>query len=108
MMSRSGPRSAFLVSTLAGECSEKLAAAASNSGLPGDGTTHSFHSSADSSSVRAFPKLYRNSSAVSMTARCRFAGFLKTGSVARSDESGSGSTPLICAASIAMAATARS
>jgi hypothetical protein len=43
-----------------------------------------------------------------MTDRCRFAGFLKTGSVERSDDSGSGRTPLICAASIAMAAAARS
>jgi hypothetical protein len=32
------------------------------------------------------------------------AGFLNTGRVARSDDSGSGSTPLICAASMPMAA----
>jgi len=38
----------------------------------------------------------------------RFAGFLNTGNVARSDDSGSGRTPLIWAASIAMAAAARS
>jgi hypothetical protein len=51
---------------------------------------------------------YRNCSAVSETARCLFAGFLNTGNVARSDDSGNGSTPLICAASIATAPTARS
>ena len=56
----------------------------------------------------ALPNAYRNCSAVSDTARCLFAGFLNTGSVARSADSGSGSTPLICAASIATAAAARS
>ena len=54
------------------------------------------------------PNAYRNCSAVSETARCLLAGFLNTGKVARSDDSGSGSTPLIWAASIATAAAARS
>jgi hypothetical protein len=54
------------------------------------------------------PNANRNCSAVSETARCRLPGFLNTGSVARNADSGNGSTPLICAASIAIAATARS
>jgi hypothetical protein len=42
--------------------------------------------------------------AVSETALWMFAGFLNTGSVERSEDSGSGSTPLICAASMPIAA----
>ena len=52
------------------------------------------------------PKLYLNCSAVSETALCRLAGFLNTGSVAVQRDSGSGSTPLIWAASIPIAAAA--
>ena len=52
-----GPRVGVRVSTLAGECSEKLAAAASNSGLPGEGTTHRSYSASDSSPGSVFPKL---------------------------------------------------
>ena len=37
VISSSGPRTSLAVSTLAGECGSKLAAAASNSGLPGAG-----------------------------------------------------------------------
>ena len=40
VISSSGPRAALSVSTLAGECGLKLAAAASNSGLPGAGIVH--------------------------------------------------------------------
>ena len=96
------------MATLAGECGLKLAAAASNNGLPGAGIAHRSKSSSDSSAGIALPKAKRNCSAVSDTARCLFAGFLKTGSVALSADSGSGRTPLICAASMATAAAARS
>ena len=54
--SSSGPRSLLPVSTFAGECSEKFAAAASNSGLPGAGMVQRSYSAADSSSLIAFPK----------------------------------------------------
>jgi hypothetical protein len=43
----------------------------------------------------ALPKLYLNCSAVRETALCLLAGFLNTGSVECSVDSGSGSTPLI-------------
>lgn len=86
----------------------KFAAAASNSGLPGAGMVHRANSASDSSSVTALPNAKRNCSAVRDTARCLFAGFLNTGSVERSADSGSGRTPLIWAASIATAAAARS
>ena len=82
--------------------------AASNSGRPGAGIVHRSYSSSDSARLIALPNAYRNCSAVSVTALCRFAGFLNTGSVARSADSGTGSTPLIWAASIATAAAARS
>ena len=108
MISSSGPRPALSVSTLAGECGLKLAAAASNSGLPGAGMVQRSNSSSDSSAGIALPKAKRNCSAVSDTARCLLAGFLNTGRVARSADSGSGSTPLIWAASMATAAAARS
>ena len=57
MISSSGPRPSLSVSTLAGECSEKFAAAASNSGLPGAGMAHRSNSASDSSSLTALPKL---------------------------------------------------
>ena len=78
------------MSTLAGECGLKFAAAASNSGLPGAGIAHRSKSASDSSAGIALPKANRNCSAVSETARCLLAGFLKTGSVALSADSGSG------------------
>ncbi len=108
MISRSGPRASLSVSTFAGECGLKLAAAASKSGLPGAGIVHRANSSSDSSAGMALPKAKRNCSAVRDTARCLFVGLRNTGSVARSAESGRGSTPLIWAASIATAAAARS
>src|SRR6516164_3576937 len=40
MVSSSGPRSSFAVLTSAGECGEKAAVAASNSGLAGEGIVH--------------------------------------------------------------------
>ena len=43
-----GPRVALAVSTLAGECEERLAEAASKSGLPGEGTAQRSYSSSDS------------------------------------------------------------
>ena len=55
----------------------------------------------------ALPKLERNCSTVRATDLCLLAGFLNTGRVACSEESGSRSTPLICAASMPMAATTR-
>ena len=54
------------------------------------------------------PKLQRNSLAVSETALCLLAGFANTGRVARNEDSGSCRTPLICAASMPMAAAPRS
>jgi hypothetical protein len=53
------------------------------------------------------PKLYRNRSVESDTARCSLAGLRNTGRVERSADSGSGSTPLIWAASMAIAASPR-
>jgi hypothetical protein len=44
------------VSTLAGECGLKLAAAASNNGLPGAGIAQRSNSAADSCSEMALPK----------------------------------------------------
>ena len=108
MIRSSGPRAELSVSTLAGECGLKFAAAASNSGLPGAGIAQRSNRLSDSSSGMALPKAKRNWSAVRETARCLLAGFLNTGSVALSAESGSGSTPLIWAASMAIAAAARS
>ena len=108
VINRSGPPISLAVSTLAGEWGLKLAAAASNSGLPGAGIVHFSNSESDSSSEIALPNAYRNCSAVSETALWRLPGFLNTGRVARKAESGSGSTPLICASSIATAARARS
>ncbi len=52
----------------------------------------------------ALPKPNRNSLRVSDTALCRLAGLPKAGGLDRSCASGSGSTPLICAGSIATAA----
>jgi hypothetical protein len=57
MMSGSGPRFSLRVFTLAGECSSKLAEAASNSGRPGAGIAHCSFSVFDSSSLIAFAKL---------------------------------------------------
>ena len=57
MVSSSGPRSSFAVSTLSGECGEKAAVAASNSGLAGDGIVHRPCKALDSSSDRVLPKL---------------------------------------------------
>src|SRR3954452_12751547 len=54
-MSSSGPRISLAVSTVAGECGLKLAAAASHSGLPGDGIAHRSWSSSDSSRDTALP-----------------------------------------------------
>jgi hypothetical protein len=42
--------------TFAGECGAKLADAASNSGLPGDGIVQRSYSSADSAAEIALPK----------------------------------------------------
>jgi hypothetical protein len=53
----SGPRPSLEVLTLSGECGEKFAVAASNSGLPGAGIVQRSKSSLDSSSGRALPKL---------------------------------------------------
>lgn len=86
----------------------KLADAASYSGLPGAGMVQRSYRAADSSSETALPNANRNCSAVSDTERFLLAGFLKTGNVAFSADSGSGRTPLIWAASIATAAAARS
>jgi hypothetical protein len=57
MVSSSGPRSSFAVSTWAGECGEKAAAAASNRGRAEDGIVHRSYRALDSSSDRALPKL---------------------------------------------------
>ena len=105
VMSSSGPRFSFSVATFAGECGSKFAEAASKSGRPGAGMVQCSKSSSDSFSETALANANRNCSAVSETARCRLAGFLNTGSVARSADSGTGSTPLIWAASMATAAT---
>ena len=78
-ISSSGPRVSLSVATLASECSEKLAAAAWNSGLAGDGIVHFSHSSSDSSSDSALPKPYRNSYLVSETALCRLVGLPRPG-----------------------------
>jgi hypothetical protein len=59
-----------VVLTLAGECREKVAAAASNSGRPGAGMAHRCYRVSDSSASRVLPKLYRNCSAVRETAWC--------------------------------------
>ncbi|HEX4093257.1 MAG TPA: hypothetical protein VHZ33_31440 [Trebonia sp.] len=55
-MISSGPRSRRLVSTAAGDDFLKLAAEASNSGLPGPGIAHWSNSSPDSLSVSPLPK----------------------------------------------------
>ena len=55
MMSSNGPRSELPVLTFAGECGEKLALAASNSGLPGAGIVHFSYSASDSSGETALP-----------------------------------------------------
>ena len=78
-ISSSGPRSSFVVSTAACECSTKFAAAAWNSGRAGDGIVHFSNSSSDSSSDTALPKPNRNSFAVSATDLCRFAGLPSAG-----------------------------
>ena len=80
MISSSGPRSELPVSTFAGECREKLALAASKSGLPGAGMAHCSYSASDPSGGSALPNAYRACSAVRETARLALAGFLKTGS----------------------------
>jgi hypothetical protein len=85
---------------------EKLAAAAWNNGRAGDGMVHRSYSASESSGVSALPKPNRNSLAVNDTALCRLAGLPSAGNPARSWASGSGSTPLICAGSIATAAAA--
>ena len=51
----SGPRVALRVSTFAGECSDRFAAAASNSGRPGEGIVQRSKSSADSAAEMALP-----------------------------------------------------
>ena len=55
-VSSSGPRVEFPVFTFAGECDEKFADAASNSGWPGDGIVQRSNSSLDSASEIALPK----------------------------------------------------
>jgi hypothetical protein len=57
MISSSGPRLSMVVLTLAGECREKLASAASNGGRPGAGMVHRWYSVSDSSASIALPKL---------------------------------------------------
>ena len=52
----SGPRVELPVSTFAGGVGEKFAAAASNSGLPGDAIVQRSNSSFDSDAVSALPK----------------------------------------------------
>src|ERR1700722_15468002 len=86
IVSKSGPRSGLSVSTLSGEWGERLGAAASKRGRPGDGTAHLSYSSLDSSSETALPKLKRNCSAVRETDLCLLAGFLNTGRVACNEE----------------------
>ena len=55
MISSSGPRPLLAVSTFAGECGLKFAAAASNSGLPGAGIVQRSYRASDSSSGIALP-----------------------------------------------------
>ena len=64
MISSSGLRSELPVSTFVGECREKLALAASKSGLPGAGMAYCLYSASDSSGGSALPSAYRNCSAV--------------------------------------------
>src|SRR5579863_4661110 len=73
-VSSSGPRVLFPVFTFAGDRGVKFARAASNSGLPGEGTVQRSYRSADSCSGSRFPKPYRNCSGVSDIARLRLAG----------------------------------
>jgi DNA-binding CsgD family transcriptional regulator len=58
MMSSSGPRLSMVVLTLAGECREKLAAAASNRGRPGAGMAHCWNRASDSPASTASPTLH--------------------------------------------------
>src|SRR5512132_3497394 len=51
-----GPRAELSVLTATGERREKLAVAASNRGLPGDGMAQRSHSASDSAASRALPK----------------------------------------------------
>src|SRR6202035_2500614 len=100
-VSSSGPRVLFPVLTFAGDRGVKFARAASNRGLPGEGTVQRSYNSADSCSGSAFPKPYRNSSAVSDIARLRLAGLRSAIEATLSAETGRLSTPLMGAASIA-------
>ena len=108
VISSSGPRFSLPVSTLAGECGLKLAAAASNSGLPGAGIVQRSYSASDSSLgdgvAEGEPELLGGQGDRPVLVR----RVLEHRQGGRSADSGSGSTPLICAASIATAATARS
>lgn len=106
-MISSGPRSGFLVSTLASVPGWKLAVAAWNSGTPDPATEYFSYRPFDSSSETALPNPNRNCLGVKAIARPRLRGFLRTGKAARSAESGSGSTPRNGAGSIATATLAR-
>src|SRR5205085_7871510 len=97
----SGPRSGFLLSTLASVHGFRLAVAAWNSGAPGAGTWKVSWSCFASTSLRALAQPYRNWSKVSATARLRLAGFPSTGIADLNEEIGSGNTPRKGAGSIA-------
>ena len=84
----SGPRSGFFVSTLAGELPEKLAAAASKSGRPGEGIVHLSKRSFDSSSETALPKPYLNCFSFSETAFFLLAGLRRAMLATRSADGG--------------------
>jgi hypothetical protein len=103
-MISSGPRIGLRVSTWAWVRGLRLAVAAWNSGAPGAGTAYVWYSWWASSSPTALANAYRNCSKVSGTARCRLAGLASTGKLARSEDSGSGSTPRNGAASTATVA----
>ena len=83
------------VLTSVGACRVKLAAAASTTVVPGNRMVQVSHRTSDWARGMALPNAKWNWSDVKDTDRCRLAGFLNTGSVAHSEDNGSGSTPLI-------------